>query len=114
MNTAEVVIGEMQSNGSFQMGHFFAVAQGQAGKPLNCLPHGQVLPFDKTRRDVLGIGIAHSHFGYNPRDARWGVPRFGRVKLPVTAKHLRQFERSLCQGQMPQERTGGSEPIHQW
>src|SRR5208282_3818306 len=40
---------------------------------------------------MFGIGIASSDFGYNPRDAWWGVPRFGSVELSVIAEHFRKL-----------------------
>jgi hypothetical protein len=97
MNTAEIVIGKMQSDSGFQMGQFLAISQRQARNALDCLPHGQVLPFDKTCRDMLRIGIAHSHLGYNPRDAWWRVPRFGGIELAIVTKHFRKLcEMRIC------------------
>ena len=37
------------------------------------------------------IGIALTNLGYDPRDAWWGVPRFGAVELPVVTKHFREL-----------------------
>jgi hypothetical protein len=91
MNAAEIVIREVQRNGGFQMRQPFAERIREPRKTPHRHSHGQVLPLDERRTDVFGIGIAHSDFGYNPRDAWWGVPRFGSVKLPVIAKHLRKL-----------------------
>jgi len=40
---------------------------------------------------MVRVGVALSDFGYNPRDAWWGVPRIGSIELPEIAKHLRQL-----------------------
>jgi len=45
MHAAEIVIREMQSNTSTQMGKFLAVPQRQASETAHLLSHGQVLPW---------------------------------------------------------------------
>ena len=50
--------------------------------------HGQVLPFYKRSADMVRVGVALSNFGYNPRDAWWGVPGFGSVELPEVTEFL--------------------------
>ncbi len=91
MNTAEIVVGKMQGHGSFQMRQFLAVGIREARKSSHRHSHGQVLPFYKRGADMVRVGIALSNLGYNPRDAWWGVPRFGRIELPVVAEHLREL-----------------------
>ena len=54
----------------------------------------RMVKFCRSTKEVLicvRIGIALSNFGYNPRDAWWGVPRIGSIELPVVAKHLREL-----------------------
>jgi hypothetical protein len=88
MNAAEIVVREMQGNRGFKMRQLLAVRIREARKTPHCHSHGQVLPFDETSGNEVGVGVALSDFGYDPRDAWWGVPRIGSVELPVVAKHL--------------------------
>src|SRR5438094_7127011 len=87
MNTAEIVVSEMQGNSRFQMRQFFAESVRQPRQPAKLHPHGEVLSFHKTSRDVLRIGIALADLGYNLHDWPWGVPRIG-VMLPIIAEQL--------------------------
>jgi hypothetical protein len=91
MHTAKIVIREVQRDGGFQVRQLFAESIREPRKSPHRHSHRQVLPLHERRADVFGIGIALSDFGYNPRDAWWGVPRFGSVELPVIAKHLGQL-----------------------
>ena len=75
MNTAEIVIREVQSNRGFQIVQLLGERIGQSGKPSHCHPHCEVLPFHVRRADMVGIGIARADFGYNLHDWAWGVPR---------------------------------------
>jgi hypothetical protein len=74
MNTAEIVIGEMQGNGSFQVRELLAESIRQAGKSAKLHSQREVLPFHKRSADVLRIGIPATDLGYNLRDRSWGVP----------------------------------------
>jgi hypothetical protein len=91
MNAAEIIKREVQGDSGFQVREFFAESICQSRKSPHRHSHGQILPFHKRRADKFGIGITLSDFGYNPRDAWWGVPRFGSVELPVVAKHFRKL-----------------------
>src|SRR5216684_3043376 len=91
MNTAEIVIGEVQGDSGFEMRQFLAERIREPRETAHCHSHGQVLSFHERRADMVGVRIARSNFGYNPRDARWGVPGIGSVELPVVAKHLREL-----------------------
>src|SRR5437764_15231248 len=93
MNTTEIVVGEMQSDSSFQMREFLAESVRQARKPAKLHSHGQVLPFHKTGRDVLRVRIASSDLGYDLHDFWWGVPRIGAIKLAVVAKQLGELSK---------------------
>ena len=46
MNSAEVVIHEVESYGVCVVLHFFAESIRQSGKPAHRHPHGEVLPLD--------------------------------------------------------------------
>ena len=87
MNTAEIVVSEMQGNSRLQMRQFFAEGICQPRQPAKLHPHSEVLPFHKTSRDVLRIGVSLAHFGYDLHDWPWGVPRIGIV-LAIIAKQL--------------------------
>jgi len=82
---------EVQGYSGFQVRQLLAESIREPRKSPHRHSHGQILPLHERRTDKVGIGIALSNFGYNPRDAWWGVPRFGRIELPVVAKHLRQL-----------------------
>jgi hypothetical protein len=91
MHAAEIVIGEVQRDSSCQVRQLLAECIREPRKSSHRHTHRQVLPLHERSADVVGIGIALSDFGYNPRDAWWGIPRFGRIKLPVVAKHFREL-----------------------
>ena len=97
MNAAEIVIREIQRDGSLQVRQFLAERIGQQRKTSHCHAHGQVLPFHKTGRDVLGIGIAKTNLGYDLHDAWWGVPRIRTVELAVIAKQVCQLRKVSIQ-----------------
>src|ERR1700676_1521940 len=93
MNTTEIVIREVQSDSGFQVRQLLAERIREPRKSPHRHSHGQVLPFHKRSADVVRVGIALSDLGYDPRDAWWGVPRIGRIELPVVAKHLRKLSK---------------------
>jgi hypothetical protein len=97
MNTTEIVIREVQSDGGFQMRQLLAECIGEPRKSSHRHPHVKVLSFHHRRTDMFGVRIAGSDFGYNPRDPWWGVPRIGSVELPVVAKHLRKLRKVYVQ-----------------
>jgi hypothetical protein len=88
MNATEIVIREVQSDSGFQMRQLLAERIRKPRKSPHRHSHGQVLSFYERRADVSGVGVALSDFGYNPRDAWWGVPRIRAVELAKIAKHL--------------------------
>ena len=57
MNTAEIVMSEMQSNCSRQMRQFFTIRICQAGQSSKLHFHCEGLPLNVASRDVLGIGV---------------------------------------------------------
>jgi hypothetical protein len=57
MHATEIEVSEMQSDGSFQMGQFFAESVGEPRESANCHTHGQVAALHKTGRDVIGVRI---------------------------------------------------------
>jgi hypothetical protein len=90
MHAAKIVVGKMQGARSLQVRQLLTESVGQARESANRHSHGQVLPFHKTSRDVVRIGVASSDFGYNLHDRTWGVPRIG-VMLTVVAEQLHQL-----------------------
>jgi len=97
MNAAEIVVREMQSNGGLEVRQLFAEGICEPRKSPHRHSHGQVLPFYKRRTHVVRVGIALSDLGYNPRDAWWGVPRIGSVKLSVITKQFRELREVYIQ-----------------
>src|SRR5712692_9335426 len=107
MNTAEIVIGEVQCDSGFQVRELLAEGIRQPRKAPKLHSHGEVLPFYKASRDVLGVGLAKSNLGYNLRDAWWGVPPFGAVELAVIPK---QFHK-LGEVHVQAKRFGDADPV---
>src|ERR1700733_11852243 len=91
MHATVVVVSEMQGHSRLQVRQLFTKSIREAGKSPHCHSHSKVLSLHKRRTDMFGIGITSSDFGYNPRDAWWGIPRIGSIELPVIAKHLREL-----------------------
>src|SRR5437763_839983 len=87
MNTAEIVIREMQSASRFQVGDFLRESVRQARKPSHHHSHGQVLPFNMAGTDMLFIGVPLLDSGYNLHDWAWGVFR-RTVVLAIVAVQL--------------------------
>jgi len=88
MNTAEIVIREVQGDSGFEMRQLLTERIREPRKTPHRHSHGQVLPFHKRRADMVRVGVALSNFGYNPRDAWWGVPPARAVILPEVAKQF--------------------------
>ena len=80
MNATEIVIREVQGNGGFQMRQLLTESVRQPRESAHLHSHGQVLPFHEAGRNLIGVGVALSDFGYRLRDLRWGVPRI-RARL---------------------------------
>src|SRR5258708_12196277 len=91
VDTAQVVVREVQGDGGFQVRQFLAESVCEARKAAKLHSHRQILPLNKTCRNVFGIGVTLSHLGYNPRNAWWGVSCLRAVELAVVAKHFRQL-----------------------
>ena len=93
MNSAEIVVGEVQRDSSFQVRQLFAESICEPCQPAKLHPHREVLALNVRRADMVGIGIAAANFGYNLHDWPWGVPRL-RIPLTIVAKqfhHLREI-----------------------
>jgi hypothetical protein len=58
VNTAEVVVEEIEGHGANQVLDLLGEAVCQAGKPPHAHPHGKVLPLNVTGGDVVRIGSA--------------------------------------------------------
>jgi len=91
MNTAEIVIREVRSDGGLGMRQFLAVSIRQPCESAKPHSQGKILPFNKRCRDVLRVGIPTANFGYNLRDRSWGVPLV--PELAIVAVQLRQLSK---------------------
>jgi hypothetical protein len=98
MDTAEIVVSEVQRDGGFQVSQFLAKSIRQARESANRHSHGKVLPFHVTGRDVSWIRIASSDSGYNLHDWTWGVPRIG-VGLAPLAKQFHELREVKVQAE---------------
>jgi len=87
MDSAKVVISEVQRTRDLQIVQFLAEGVGQARKPANCHSHGEVLPLNVRSAHVFGIGVSLANLGYNLHDWLWGVPP-GSVVLAVIPVQL--------------------------
>src|ERR1700722_1192259 len=79
MNTAEIVVGEMQGNRGLQVRQLLAERIRESRKTAHRHSHGQVLPLYVASRNFIGVRVATSDFGYNLRDPWRGVPRIGAL-----------------------------------
>ena len=61
MNTAEIVIREVQRNSGFQVCQLFAESICQPRQSANLHPHREVLPFDVASRNVVRVRGASPH-----------------------------------------------------
>ena len=73
MNSAEVVIHEVESYGVCVVLHFFAESIRQSGKPAHRHPHGEVLPLDVGSTDVGGVRVAEDGFHVGADALGWRV-----------------------------------------
>jgi hypothetical protein len=80
---------EMQGDGGFQVIYLFRESIRETCQSSHLHPHGEVLPFDVTGRDMLGIRIPLAYLGYNLDDWAWGVPFI--PELPIVTIQLRQL-----------------------
>jgi hypothetical protein len=86
MNTAKVVIREVQGNSGLQVAQLARESVREPSQPSELHPHGQVLPFNVARRDVLRVEISAANLGYNLRDPSWGVPLI--LELPIVSEQF--------------------------
>src|SRR5882672_2599385 len=85
MNPTEIIPPKMQADSGFQMRQLLTESIRESRESAKLHPHRQVLPLNKTGRNMVRVGVALSNLGYNPRDAWWGVSRFRAVELPEVA-----------------------------
>src|SRR5947207_82506 len=90
MHAAEIVIREVQGNGSFQVRQFFAESVRQPCQSAKLHPHREILALNVRRADMVGIGVTAAYFGYDLHDWPWGIPRVGIMLAPI-AKQFRQL-----------------------
>ena len=92
MDAAEIVVGEVQSDGGFQMRQLLAECIRESRKTAHRHSHSEVLALYETGRNFLRVGIAVTDLGYNLRDACWGVPRIGALsEVPEQFHKLREI-----------------------
>ena len=83
MNTAEIVVREVQGDSGFQVRQLFAERIRKPRQSPHLHSHSEVLPFHVASRDVVRIGPSVDDLGYDLRDPWWGVPRVGAIVLSV-------------------------------
>src|SRR5207245_3333844 len=64
---------EVQGHGGFQVFNLPTEGVGQSREPPHAHPHGQVLPLDVGRADVLGVGVAGAALSHRPDALRRAV-----------------------------------------
>ena len=89
MNTAEIVIREVQHDGCPEVFQFTGKGVGQSRKAAKLHSHREILSFDKTGRDVFRVGMPLTHLGYNLRDSWGGVPLI--PELAIVPKQFREL-----------------------
>lgn len=117
MDAAEIVMSKIDTNGSLEVLQFAGEADAQPRESAKLSSHREILPFDETGRNVFRVGITDSDFGYNLREAWWGVPRIGSIELPEIAKQLAQLREvhvatKRCFDRFPIERKGISSQLN--
>ena len=93
VDAAEVVVGEVQRDGCFQVCEFLTESVGQARESADRHSHGEVLALYKASRDVVRIGSSVNDLGYDLRDSWWGVPRFGAIVLSVIPEQFHKLSK---------------------
>ena len=88
MNAAEVVIGEMQCDGGFQVRQLLAERIGKPREAAHLHPHRQILALYKRRGNMVGVGTSVNDLGYNLRDLWWGVPPGGIAMLAEISEQV--------------------------
>jgi hypothetical protein len=91
MNTAEIVVREVQRNSGFQVRQLFAERIGKPRQSPHLHSHCEVLPFHVAGRDMVRVGPSVDYLGYNLRDPWWGVPRVGAIVLSVIAEQFHKL-----------------------
>ena len=90
MDTAKVIVGEVQSARGLEIVELFGVGIRQACEAANRHSHIQILPFNEARRDVTAIRptVADLYYRLYHRSRRVAPRRF---VLPVIAVYLYQL-----------------------
>jgi hypothetical protein len=88
MDAAIVIPSEVERDRCLEMFSFFEYAFVRRVKRRKCIRKTQIRSLDKRSADVISVRPSIADFGYNPRNPWWGVPRFGRIELPVVAKQF--------------------------
>src|ERR1035438_1288304 len=91
MNTAEIVVREVQGDSGFQVRQLFAERIRKPRQSPHLHSHSEVLPFHVASRDVVRIGPSVDDLGYNLRESRWGVPRVGAIVLSVIPEQFHKL-----------------------
>jgi len=86
MNPPEIVIREVQSNGSFQVVELLRERIGEARKPSHAHSHGEVLAFYEASAHVFLVRFTLSDLGYNLDDWAWGVFGFAVVLAVISVE----------------------------
>jgi hypothetical protein len=89
MNTAQIVVGEMQADSGFQVREFLAKSVSQPGKPPAHHSDREVLSFDVARAYEPRIGPPSNHLGYTLHVPRWSVTLSDCWKAAVNFYKLR-------------------------
>ena len=68
MHAAEIIVSKVQSASRFQVRQFLRESVSQARESPHLHSHGQVLPLNMRRTNMLRVRVARAHLGYNLRD----------------------------------------------
>ena len=94
MDTAKIVPSEVQGDSGFQVRQFLAESVREPRESAKLHSHRQILSLHERRADVVRVGVSFADLGYNPRNAWWGIPRFGVFVLPIIAKEFSSCAKS--------------------
>ena len=93
MNTAKVVISEVQSNSGAKILDLLAEGIGEPRKASAHHSQGQILSFDVRRTDIALVGITNDSLGYRLNEPGWSVTLPPWWKMAVNLLELTKVNR---------------------
>ena len=74
MNPTEIIVREMQRNGSLECGQFLRKCQRQAIQSLQGKPHAQIISLNEACANAISLRLTSDRSDIHSADFRWAVP----------------------------------------